>query len=428
MMDKLKTLLLSVLVVTSLLQTYLLSYSNPKLDPINQNGYVPTEKLTGTQLELEDLLFPETLVLHFGNQQHSVLYPGDLFYPTILEKVKQRYFEGFRKTNLYTAGVNWDDARSKQQGIELRFGHGIPFVVLQKLLQFKGDVPSDTDVITRIWIMVKPDKQEVKTYFFTDNVNTVYEAIKADFTAKDLEEYLSSADYPAYHSANGDFYLPNQPLSMTAYTFNYTEFTAEQLKQSLFVDPGVTRNLKETDGSVIYTDGKRGLQLSSDLRWMNYSDPVAATDTKNDIRDNLLAAIQFINQHGGWNGKFIFNQTETRGTGTAGQTFDFRQYYDRYPIVGRRAESFGSIKLAIQKGTVSHYERSTIIMGSRPTDTKATSLEGGEALDNRLKEYPKRSSIATMFPAYDPVVKEKTLVLRPVWVVELRDGSMEILP
>jgi regulatory protein YycH of two-component signal transduction system YycFG len=426
MMERVKTLLLCALVVTSLLQSYLLAYSNPKLEPINQNDYVQTERLNGTPLELEDLIFPETLVLHFGNQQHSVLYPGDLFYPTILEKVKQRYFEGFRKTNLYAAGVNWDDARNKQQGIELRFGHGVPFSVLQKLLQFKGDVPNDTDMITRIWIIVKENKEDVRTYFFTDNVNTVYEVIKADFTAKDLEEYLNNANYPLYHSTNGDYYLPDQPLSMTAYTFQYTQFTSEQLKQSLFVDPGITRNLKETDGSIIYTDGKRGLQLSGDLHWMSYSDPVAPTDSKFDVRENLLTAIQFINQHGGWNGKFGLKEASMQGTG--GQTFDFRQYYGRYPIVGQRPESFGSIRLTIQKGTVSNYERSTILIDERPSDSKATSLEGGETLDNRLKAYPKRGSILTVFPAYRTIVQEKTLELRPVWAVELRDGSMEFLP
>jgi regulatory protein YycH of two-component signal transduction system YycFG len=290
-------------------------------------------------------------------------------------------------------------------------------------------VPSDNEVITSIWIMVKENKEDVRTYFLTDNINTVYEVIKADFTAKDLDDYLNHADFPQYHPSplGGDYYLPNQPLSMTTYSFGYTQFTAEQLKQSLFVDPGIARNLKEGDGSVIYTDGKRGLQLSGDLHWMNYSDPVAPNDSKFDVRDNLLSAIQFINQHGGWNGKFVFNDASTRMS-AGGQTFQFRQYYDRYPIVGQRPESYGNIKLTIQKGTVSNYERSTIVIDAKPTDSNADRLEGGAPLDERLKAYSKRGSIVNVFPAYRTVVQEKTLELRPVWAVELRDGSTDWLP
>lgn len=430
MIEKLKSVILTALIVTSLLQSYLLAYSNPKLEPLSssQSSYVKTEKLTGTALDLEDLLFPEQLVLHFGNQKHSVLYPGDLFYPTILEKMKQRYFEGFRKTTLYAAGINWEDARMKQQGIELRFGHGIPFSVLQKLLQFKGDIPQDDDLITRIWIMIRENKEDVRTYFFTESANTVYEVIKADFTVKDLDEYLNNVEYPPYRATSGEYYLPNQPLSMTSYTLGYSQFTPEQLKQSMFVDPGITRNLREGDGSVIYTDGKRGLQLNSELHWLNYTDPIAPTDTKLNVRDNLLAAIQFINQHGGWSGKNLFSQTSQRISGSGGQTFEFRQYYDRYPIVGTRLESLGRIRTTMQKGTVSGYERSTILLESRPQDSKPTSIDGGEELDKRLQAYPRKSMIATVFPAYRSVLGEKTVQLQPVWAVELRDGTVEFLP
>ncbi|MFC0210961.1 YycH family regulatory protein [Paenibacillus chartarius] len=430
MIEKVKSFLLVALVVTSLLQTYLLTFSNPQFEPFTQNEYVQAEKPLGTKLELEELLFPDQVVLHFGAAHHSVLYPGDLFYPTILEKVKQRYFEGFRKINPFAAGVDWDDPKGKQQGLEIRFGHGVPFSVLKDVLQFKGELPSDTDVITRIWITISESKESVRTYFLTDNLNTMYEVMKADFTAKDLDEYLAQVDYPQYHLVPGsDFYLPNQDVSVNAYTFSFTELTPEQLKMSLFVDPGVTRNLREKDGSVIYTDAKRGLQLSPDLHWMSYTDPVAPADTATNVRDDLLSAIQFVNQHGGWNGKFMLANTSNRSLDGAGVTFSFRQYLDRHPIVGTRPESIGSMQLTTQKGTVSKYERSTMSL-DQSLGSRVVTLDGGEKLDNRWKAYPKRSSILSMYPAYRPVVQvqEQRIELRPVWAVELRDGTIEYLP
>lgn len=81
------------------------------------------------------------------------------------------------------------------------------------------------------------------------------------------------------------------------------------MKQSLFVDPGITRYLKERDGSEIYTDSKRGFQLNRDLRWITYSDPVAPVESKSEVLENLLAGIKFINQHIGWDGKYMVART-----------------------------------------------------------------------------------------------------------------------
>jgi regulatory protein YycH of two-component signal transduction system YycFG len=428
MIDTLKTLALVLLIAGSLFQSYLLAYSSPNLDPVLQSDYVQTETL-GAQKKLEDMLFPDHIIVHMGNNQHSVLYPGNYSYKSLLDNIKQRSIEGFRKTSQFVGTINWDDVKNKYQGVEVRFRDGVPINVLQKLLQIKGDLPVENDIITRIWIFKNGETEDIRTFLFTDSPSISYEVIKADFTSKDVEKFVSNYGnvYDLYLPGNGDYYLPVKPIRTMQYTFKYKRFTAEQLKRSLFVDPGITRNLKERDGSEIYTDAKRGLQISKDQLWFNYSDPVASVESNIDVRENLLAGVQFVNQHGGWDGIYSVARTPLRQS-FSNQTFIFRQYYENFPIMNTRIdEGFGTIKLIVQKGIVSAYERSMIIPDAKSVTHIDVTLPSAAELADRLKNYQKASSIISIYPAYRPFIKEDTVVLAPVWALEFRDGTVDFI-
>ncbi|MBP1994636.1 YycH family regulatory protein [Paenibacillus eucommiae] len=428
MMDKLKTLVLVLLILGSLYQSYLLAYSSPKPESVQQNDYVQTE-LLGAPAELAGLLFPDQIIVHMGEDQHSVLYPGSYGFESLLDNITKRSIEGFAKTSIFLSTINWDEIRTKEQGVEIRFRDGLPITVLQKLLQIKGDLPLDNDIITRIWIFTNGEIEDVRTFLFTDSPSVSYEITKADFTSKDLEKFVSNYGNPLdlYKTSNGEYYLPVKPLAVTGYSFKYNQFTAEQLKRSLFVDPGITRNLKERNGSEIYTDAKRGLQINNEQRWFNYSDPVAPVDSKNDVSENLLAGVQFVNQHGGWDGNYAVVRTPQRQA-FSNQTFIFRQYYDAFPIVNSRTdEGFGIIKLLIQKGIVSGYERSMVLPDEKTAVRTPLELPGAEALEARLKNYQRSSSIVSIYPAYTPIIKEDSVVLSPVWALEFRDGTLDFI-
>ena len=58
MMERMKTAVLTVLVFASLVQSYMLVFNTPKYEQIQQGQYVQSD-LTGTQVAVEDLLFPQ---------------------------------------------------------------------------------------------------------------------------------------------------------------------------------------------------------------------------------------------------------------------------------------------------------------------------------------------------------------------------------
>ncbi|SDO53438.1 Two-component signal transduction system YycFG, regulatory protein YycH [Paenibacillus sp. yr247] len=428
MIESLKSILLVVLIGSSLYQSFLLaSYNPPKIEPIQQSNYVQTETL-GKPSELQDMLFPDQIIVHLGNQQHSVLYPNNYYYTRLLDNIKQRSFKGFRKTSMYLVNVNWEDVRTKQQGVEIRFRDGIPFTILQQLLRIEGEIPTDNDKVTRIWIYSKGNNEDVRAFFFTDSPGVGYEVIGADFTSKDVENFAAFGDLTnLYKTTNsGDYYLPIKPLRLPSYVFNYSLLTADQLKQSLFVDPGITRYLKERDGSEIYTDSKRGFQLNRDQRWITYSDPVAPVVSKSEVLEDLMAGIKFINQHIGWDGKYKVARTPQKQL-FDNYTFTFRQYYESLPIIMAQPEGFGSMKMQVQKGIISGFERSMIIPDLKSVQRRDAELISGDALEEKLQYYQRRSSIISIFPAYRPIVSDKTFMLAATWTLELRDGTYDFI-
>jgi regulatory protein YycH of two-component signal transduction system YycFG len=154
MIEKFKTILLTLLITSSLYLSYLMAYSTPKYEPIAQNDYVQTEQL-GNQVDLKEVLAPDQIVFHSGTGLHTALYPYTGYYNTFFTYAKQRNFEGVRKIPLIPATMNWDDLRTKRKGIEMRFYEGMPMQVIQKMLQIKLDLPIENELITSVWMYVK---------------------------------------------------------------------------------------------------------------------------------------------------------------------------------------------------------------------------------------------------------------------------------
>lgn len=434
MIERFKTLLLVVLVLTSLLQTYWLAYSQPEFDPISQSEYVETDWI-GSQQEPEDFIFPYEMVLHKGEQKHTVLYPEFQFYKAIYDKIRQRTFAGFRQ--LEPNAPNFLELQNRL-GVEIRFQEPIPIELIHNLLRLRYDTTAMPEVVESIWITMSADEQEVRTYFLTatqGSERVVYEATNADMTVRDVQEWVGFGEkLPNYKTVRGgQYYIPTEPLEdVVGLRVPFERFLPEQMQSSLFVDPAITRNWIERDGTEIYTDGKIGLQIFGSSQWMTYTDPVAPIETEPRILDHFFSAVKFVNQHGGWNGTYSVHGLQTQ----AGlrPDFHFIQYIQSsptrsaYPVIPTNKQRFGSVYVSLQQGTVTNYERSLVYLDSEyQAERFQTNLVTGEQLEKRLNQYSRVSEIINVIPAYAASLEEETLKLVPRWAVRLSDGTYEFL-
>lgn len=456
-MERAKTWMLAVLVVLSLVQSYMLSYSVPGTAVRTPQNYVNTEQM-GPESKTEDVLFPEQMILHFGNGNHTVLNPGDLpFYSLIMSKLKGRQFGGFQRTSAEI--VNWLEIRDRNLGIELRLGSGLPVQLLSRMLQLESsDGTFQSDTIDRIWIFRSAGSEEVRTFFFSTDGSAAYEATQADLTVRDVEDDVGLGEYWTPYKPNiYGVYLPQQPVEAAEAETNYQTYSPDLLQRNLFFDPGMTRSRKDRTGSQVYTDGKRTLQVEQDGQWISYTDPAAPLSgagtgaSRTTPAGSISSSVLFVNQHGGWDGLHqLEGMTEPRrpdrtpqpgGSGAANGSSAgadqhfllFRQYF-RFgenrilPIVPSPEFRFGYIQLTVQQGNVTAYERSLITLNGSPTRKAVRWLPGGSSLEAAISGYERRSEIRSLYPVVKAYrADEGSIRFTPVWAVRLKDGTEQTL-
>lgn len=430
MIERLKTIALVLLVGSSLLQSYLLVYSKPDFDPATQNEYVETE-LIGTSLKIEQLIYPQDMVIHFGNDEHSVVYPHFYFYDRIMDEIQRHVFDGLKQ--LPPSQLPNTEWYRTQPGIELRFSDNLPLSLLDDVLQLQLGSTDPSLRIERIWITLTEQTDDVRIYFYTNQTSQVYEVIRSDLKVDDIEQLTVAQTgwLTPYERWFGQLYLPVRSLTFAQLFVPTFSFTPEQMQKSIFVDPGMSHNLLERDGTEIFTDGKKGLQINHRHRWLSYSDPGGPARRETGLKEDLLTAVQFVNQQGGWNGQYLLTEIPREKQ----PSFIFRAYvpaarhYVALPIISNVVRPFGYIQLQLQNGQVTNYERSLVNLNGDEIETgRLQQLEGGEDLKKVLSERHGRYSIASVFPAYFPQFTEDGMELRPVWAVELNDGTIELLP
>lgn len=425
MMEKLKSAILAVLVALSLVQSYFLTYQVPGLGATvrTEQDYVNAEPM-GREEQLEHLVFPEQMVLHFGRSRHTVLHPDDTFYNLIYGALQSREFGGFRRETVYS--VDWDVIRDRDTGVELRFGTGIPVELLRKSLKLDDEPGMADELINRIWIYKKHDSDEVMTYFFSADGRTVFEAVKADLTVSDVDDYVGFGEYWTLYEPTPDgLYIPTRPVKSVEAVIGYETYSPELMRRNLFFDPAVTRALEKRGDSQIYTDGKRGLRVEQDGKWLEYTDPAAPQEGRVSQSEHVYASVQFVNEHGGWDGRHRLASAEVDGE--RGYV-EFQQYYGTYPIVTVAPFRFGYMSLTLQQGVVVEYERSLITLRERPESKQVRWLPGGEALERALQGYDRRSEVKALYPALQALPAEEGLIrFEPVWAVRLTDGTQHIL-
>lgn len=426
MKEKVKSWVLALLVFGSLVESYYLIYRLPGSDSavMSENLYVKTDNM-GPEEKVENLLYPDKMIIHMGESKHTLFYPNTTFYNLILNRLKGRSFESFQRRSVQD--FDWNKIRSENPGIELSYGAGIPVTLLQRVMQLSPDSLFEGESIDRIWIYNVKNDSKAHAIFFSTRGDIVYEAAKADLTVQDVQQHVDFGNnLPKYTSVNGDYYVPEGKVSMVEAEMPSGMYTIQQMQSNLFFDAGSTRYIPEKDGTEIYTDSKRSLQVDQEQNWMSYSDPAALPAGESTPAKDALEAVDFVNQHGGWNGTYRLEATEE---GRQERKVSFQQFYGdspygSYPIISQPRLKYGIIDLELQQGTVSSYERSLMYVQEDKAVKRIVDLPAGDQLRNQLAQISKVSAVKDLTPAYVPVVKRESLQLRPVWRVTLEDGTV----
>lgn len=425
MMERFKSALLVFLVISSLLQTYFLAYRMPWLGTTTRSDqdYVNME-LIGKPSNVESVIYPEELILHLGEDKHTIVFPNTQFYDLI---VRQRLANRELKSLQLVANkaTDWAQLKRDHHGVELSFRNGLSFELLKKLLKIEIDTAQYATQIDRIYIYAIQETEEVHAFFFEKNGKAVYEAMRVDLTVKDIQDYVGFGEYlPRYEYVDNNVYVALEPIQATEYSFGYEIITPEQMQRSLFFDSSTTRAIVNRSGSQIYTDGKRGLKVEQNGLWISYSNSTASQTNTAPVSENVYVAVDFVNQHGGWDSSYQLESIPEVNE----KYVRFRKYIEQYPVIDINPFKYGYIQLGLQQGAVVEYERTLISLPGIAESKTIRWLYGGTQLMNQLESYSNKDDIVAIFPALTAVPQnDGQIKFIPVWAVEMKDGTEEVL-
>lgn len=264
---------------------------------------------------------------------------------------------------------------------------------------------------------------------------------------KDLKTAMAAEGGPRYHlltdtlfaeqgfsdkfHIGGDIYLPAEDL----FLHEHLVLTREQVKtdamlKAVFVNDKLARKIEEEDGTLIFTDGEKGLRIS------DYIEYTAPRLEKGVSTLSYTRAIQKANEYlcyyGGWPGYLYLvhmSAGSNRHTARQGETTycaGWSLHADGMPVL----EEPGWTEIAFNDRGLYYYKRSLYraldfsdrkVMAARALQAMARAIEyyGDMAetsitADVRLKD---------VYPAYRPpdVLDVSDIKAYPVWVVRINN-------
>ncbi|MFT9486668.1 MAG: YycH family regulatory protein [Tepidibacillus sp.] len=432
MKERIKSIILFVLVANSLFLTWFLIFYSPNNEKESPSEYVP--RLTfGQELDVKQMIRPKQIIYHLGENSHSLSN-------TDSEDFKQLEADfdhwSFYEITSISEPIDWTKMIEVEQGIEIVFPFSLPNSVLSSL--YKISTTMYLDQINRLWLVLDQN-EKVIVYFISDQKDKVYQA-ETSISSKKLSQYIASGvnqpRYSYYWAFNKErnintkpiFYLPNEGLEMKKVRKFITPVSIEDYIQLLFIDPSMVRKVYELGNkeSVLYTDGSRSMQFFPNKRVFSYFQPVTDNRKQLDWNNDLAASIRFVNQHGGWVGQY---QLDDLGfaEATSQPYFTFQQYVGGYPLLTNKY-LIGEINIQLVDGIVSKVEQSMTLL-DQDLDTKYIKTSSGPELLKKLEQHKIDAKVITSIElGYQVEKKNDVLELFPHWRVRYNQNDEITIP
>jgi regulatory protein YycH of two-component signal transduction system YycFG len=431
MVERLKSTLLISLVCMSVFLTWQISTYQPQYDYILPTEYVTHEGLAQRK-ETNELIRPEMIIYHYGEDQHTVSYPEMFQYGVMQRQMSNWYFYGFReiKAEQYK---EWQDLSNNYKGVEFTFTTGIPFQLLTDIFQIRMDEIT-LPLVNRIWIYQDEETNEVNAMFISVEDQRMVQA-RTGISNRELGEYLALGEtrpsYKGYVLSDPEnnevyprHYLSTEPTEITEYRYFYQKIPIETMIPYLFVDPTLVRQIEDRNGDSFYTDGSRGLQLHQSQLNMYFFHPVSGHLEAGNVEENYVQrSVQFVNQHKGWDQPYYLYKIDRSNPNDTIQV-QFRKYIGNFPVLDEPLEKDQNmIELDMQFDRVIGYYRPLIEI-DRVMDQVERELPPGTAVIDYLKaEGFSIEEIDDIFIGYKSEIKEYYVSYIPYWVVQWDNGE-----
>ncbi|OEF97343.1 two-component system activity regulator YycH [Desulfuribacillus alkaliarsenatis] len=404
MIEQIKTGILSILVITSILMSSMLWYSAPSYAPLLTVMNIEQTQTSSTQYNLDDIVIPREFVAIEEGVEYSRVHPSSNVFNTIYDRIKS-----LNITNVELVEEAYQlDGITSNRAIEMRFFNKMPVEYLGLVFRIDSNELNKLDTLVhKVTLFYDNDEDRSRILF---EGSQIYIA-NTNITEGRLAEIINLASSTAAQRL--------QATDFAKQTIRVTE-----LSNSLFPDPTAIRQIEEVGQSVIYTDGSRGLRINHRLQTLDYTDPTAEYRYREvDFATMVQEAIKFLNRHHSLVGNYILAQAIEVSRENNEYTLVFQQQYNGYPILSTRELAISEISLKMKNNRVIRMNHASIYLGQELERSVVNVISAEDIKTIIERRIDISDNTHDIYLGYYPVnVDEETIQLRPVWV--LTHGSV----
>jgi regulatory protein YycH of two-component signal transduction system YycFG len=299
--EKIKSILLTLLVILSLVLTWSLWTYQPPLDEIESTEYVKDVNI-GLKKGPSSLILPDKILFHKDNNDYGTV-KGNVI-NNMMGNIGKWSFDEFTDITA-TVKDGFLDFVHGQDGVEVIFPTELPIETFRGIMNIEDDEIKSKS-FDRIIIPVGDNQEKMPVaYFVSYDNHYVYRAKLNNFSSQVFEREFFAPKYKRYYSykidANNSIFLPEDMVEENRITYYSTNLSGEDFKDALFTDPNFVKRDVQQTGDQVYSDGSRAMYIFNNgslLRFINPSSESA--EMKTTSFGLIQRSIDFVNDHSGW--------------------------------------------------------------------------------------------------------------------------------
>ncbi len=338
MKERLKSIILIVLVCSSLFLTYQLWYGQQPAE-LTADEDIYERVIIEQPRPPEQIVFPEIIVIPVESGYYA-FREGEQIYYKLWETLIEQLHSAFDRN---------------PAGTVTGFPEEAPLLLrcyLSPLLPV-GSESSLLPLLPESELARLDLKEGGETYWvrlFTAEEEVLAEAKLTSAQSAALKELIGAAvaEERALHNlltedaaasasgldvtVTGAIFLPQEQIELVRLPVKTETINREQLLKTFFVDSSLARSIEEKGGAVIYTDGERGLRLTTG--GFEYSHPrLEEGEANQTVAEALNSSGALISYHGGWPAGLRLERIEQARLGrSVTYSTQWRMYYLGYPL------------------------------------------------------------------------------------------------
>lgn len=376
--SRFKTALLAVLVVLSVVLSYLLW--SGRWQQTSEVAYSEGDTLTNADdPRLETALSPIRWVFMIPKPERvSVAVPGSAAYTRWQELLRTARVE-----NLHPLSAA---PQTSGMAARVEFGTALPFRILSYWMPGLSSLGM-LGAAQTVTFYTPPSGKPVR--LLLANGSSVYGAdtdVDPAAFQKDLEAAVAGHEWMAWNDSAGS-YIPRAGQHMRTFSVRWQAAQTIPLVHSFFVNPMALTRIDEGPHTVLWTDGSRVVWWDQGNNTLSYTDPNPPPATGGNIQD-VSMVLQYVRGHGGAEPFCVIDSSDAMGET---DVYEMHPYVDGFPVLTARAAS----ELELQGGRVVSYRRPLANLDTPKPEGTVTTM-GADGLQKVLRNLMPTTPVNTL--------------------------------